>query len=489
MKILFVSSEAVPFIKSGGLADVAGALPKALKKKGHDVRVVVPRYWAIGKERWNLKTIIGSMGVPMGYGTVWCSVMEAFIDGDIPVYFIDHEAFFGRAGIYDDGEWAYPDNAARFGFFSKACLQVCHDLQFRPDIVHANDWQTALVPAYLKTTHAYDDFFSQTASVFSIHNMAYQGAFPQEDFEFLGIDIQHMTEEKFESYAGINLMKAAIFFADGINTVSPGYAQEIMGEPGANGLSPYLQRRKDDVCGILNGVDYDEWDPSVDSLLPQKYSVNDLSGKAVCKAVLQREFGLHEDPNIPVIGVVSRLTPQKGLHEIIPAMGRIMRDMHVQFVFVGTGEKWMEDFFGGLPARYGGRIGAWIGYNNYKAHLIEAGSDFFLMPSLFEPCGLNQIYSLRYGTLPIVRATGGLKDTVEQYDESTGDGTGFVFDAANPHVLYDVIGWAVSTYYDRPKHMKQVIQTAMKKHFCWYETAEQYEAFYLRARERRAAWR
>ncbi|MFH1664791.1 MAG: glycogen/starch synthase, partial [Candidatus Omnitrophota bacterium] len=395
--ILIAASEAVPFCKTGGLADVCGALPKALKKLGHDARLVLPRYWGIDHDRYNLTLALAPMGVPMGDRTVWCAVLEGEVDG-VPVYFIDHEGYFGRPGIYDDGKREYDDNAERFGFFSRACIQLCRDLRFRPDIIHCNDWQTALIPAYLKILDKDDPFFSGTATVLSIHNIGHQGIFKPRFYQFLGLGEENFIEPRFESFGHIHFMKGGIFYADCISTVSPSYAEEILSPIGSNGLAPYLERRSDDIYGILNGADYEHWNPETDPLIPARYSARDLSGKAECKRALQREFRIAENPDVPIIGVVSRFVQQKGLQLLAPVIKSIVRDMIVQFVFLGAGEKSMEDFFGGLPARHPGTIGAWIGYNNEKAHLIEAGSDFFLMPSLYEPCGLNQIYSMKYGT-------------------------------------------------------------------------------------------
>lgn len=487
LKILFAASEAVPFAKTGGLGDVCGALPKVLKKLGHDVRLVIPRYWAINREQNNLKSLF-PMGVPMGKETVWCHAFEGKNDG-FPVYFIEHENYFGRAGIYDDGNWEHPDNSERFGFFSRAALQLCRDLKFSPDVIHAHDWQTSLVPAYLKVHHLNDPFFKNTASVLSIHNIAYQGTFKSNVYDFLGLGRENYVETKFENFGGINFMKGGIFYADAVATVSPTYAQEILSEPGANGLSVFLQRRREDLYGILNGADYDHWDPEIDDLIPAKYSSSDLSGKKLCKRALQKEFLLEEKDDAPVIGVVSRFAEQKGFQHLAYAMHRILREMSVQFAILGAGEKREEDFFGGLPALYPGRVGAWIGYSNRKAHLIEAGSDFFLMPSLYEPCGLNQIYSLKYGTIPIVRATGGLRDTVMQYDEQTGSGTGFLFSDLSAQAIHGTVGWAVSTYFDRKHHMDRMRRRAMQQHFSWLDAAKRYEELYANALTRRALWR
>lgn len=486
-KILFAASEAVPFAKSGGLGDVTTALAKALRKMGYDARIVIPRYWSIGKEAYNLKKILSPMGVQMGNCIIWCEVYEGKVDG-VPVYFIEHENYFGRAGIYDNGIRAYDDNGSRFGFFSRAALQLCRDIKFQPDVVHCHDWPTALVASYLKIWEGNDPFFKNTASVLTIHNIAYQGVFPGAIYGFLGLGDQNFNEPKFEAHGQVNFLKGSLFFADAISTVSPSHAAELLTPAGAFGLAPYIERRRDDFVGILNGVDYDHWDPKTDPLLPANYSVSNIAGKAACKKQLQKEFWLEENPNIPIIGIISRFHEQKGFTLLMPVIQSIVQNMIVQFAILGSGEKWLEDFYGGLPARYPKKIGAWIGYNNPKAHLIEAGADFFLMPSLYEPCGLNQIYSLKYGTLPIVRDTGGLRDTVEQYNEQTGEGTGFRFHATSPNAVYYTTGWAVSTYYDRPHHMKMMQKHAMKTNFCWMDAAREYEKLYERAIGRRKGW-
>lgn len=486
-KILICASEAVPFVKSGGLADVCGALARTLKQLGHDVRLVLPRYWSVSRETFHLTSRISPMGVQMGHIGLWCEVLEGTFDG-IPAYFIEHEKYFGRAGLYDDGRWEYRDNAERFSFFSKAVLQMCLDLNFQPDIIHCNDWQTALVPAYLKLHYANHPFFEKTSSVFSIHNIAYQGVFPKKHYGFLGFSEEHFADSKMESFGDVHFMKAALFYADAINTVSPSYAEEVLSEPGANGLSEFIQRRRDDFFGILNGADYDHWDPETDKLIPAKFSHKSMAGKAVCKKELQKEFMVEQNEKIPVFGIIARFAQQKGLEMLAMVIHDILRYMAVQFVILGSGEKHLEDFYGALPAVYSGRVGAWIGYNDYKAHLIEAGSDFFVMPSLFEPCGLNQIYSMKYGTLPVVRETGGLKDTVRQYDELKGTGTGFRFRNADASALYNTIGWAVSTYYDRPQHIQAMRLQAMKEKFCWSDSGKQYEKLYEHAASRRASW-
>jgi starch synthase len=485
-KILFVASEAVPFSKSGGLADVCGALPKVLAGRGHDVRVVLPGYSRIQKK--DKDVMLSSMGVPMGIRTVWCRVLSAS-EANVKYFFIEHDAYFHRHGLYDDGTREYSDNAERFGFFSKAALQLCRDTGFRPDIIHCNDWQTALIPAYLKTEGKEDAFFARTASVFTIHNIGHQGVFPADKYGFLGLRDEDFCESKFESWGKVHFMKGGIFYADAITTVSPSYSEEILTPEGGSGLAPYLERRREDIYGILNGADYDSWDPAKDDLIPRKYSRADIEGKTFCKRRLQQEFHLAEDPDIPVIGMVTRFAHQKGLDLVAPVIREMIRNMVAQIAILGSGEKDIEDFFGGLPAEFPGKIGAWIGFDERKAHLIEAGSDLFLMPSRYEPCGLNQIYSMKYGTLPIVRAIGGLKDTVEQYDETSGEGTGFRFEKDEASAVYYAVGWAISTYYDRREHFDKMRDRAMGKVFCWNDSVVKYEQVYDKARERRALWK
>ena len=484
LKIIMVASECAPFAKTGGLADVVSSLPAALKKMGHDVRIVIPKYSFIDSEKYNIKPFLNIMGVWMGNTQEWCRVFKTEISDNIPVYFIEFDLYFDRSGIYHDPEFNdYLDNPRRYAFLSRAALQLCIDINFKPDIVHANDWQTALLPAYLKVWHWNDPVLGKAASVLTIHNLVYQGIYPKSHYDYIGLREENFTADKFECFGAVNFLKGGIYYADMVNTVSPTYAQETKSPGGGSGLAPYLNDRKEHYIGILNGVDYSVWNPETDSLLPANYSIVNMKGKAFCKMELQKRLHLHQEKNIPVIGVVSRLVSQKGLELLVDCIELIFRDMFVQFVILGTGDKKLEDYFTSLLFRFAGKIGVFIGYNNELAHLIEAGSDFFLMPSIYEPCGLNQIYSLRYGTLPIVRATGGLDDTVESYNEKTGEGTGFKFWEASSNALYYTVGWAVSTYFDRKHHMEKLIQNAMKKRFSWEDSAMKYIEIYKKAIE------
>jgi len=417
----------------------------------------------------------------MGDGEEWCAVQTAENEG-VPIYFIEANKYFERWGYYHDQDMNdFLDNPRRFGFLTRAALQLCRDIGFAPDIVHVHDWQTALGSAYLKIWHWNDPLLGAAASVLTIHNIAYQGVYDARDYSYLGLQWGNFTADKFEDHGKINLLKGGIRYADVVNTVSPTYARETLTPDGGHGLAPYLNDKGEGYVGILNGADYRLWDPATDRLIPQNYSLKDLSGKAVCKKELQKRFLLDVNPEIPLIGVVSRLAAQKGLDLLAQSIERIVDSMLVQFVILGAGDKSLSHFFGTLPGRFPGRIGSYIGYDEELSHWIEAGSDFFLMPSLFEPCGLNQIYSLKYGTLPIVRATGGLEDTVQQYQERDGSGTGFKFWEVSPSALYYTVGWAVSTFFDRKEHFEKMIRLAMQQDFSWERSARQYELLYEQA--------
>lgn len=484
LKILIAASEVVPFAKTGGLADVAGALPKALRALGHDVRVVMPRYYVVDKN--TLKALDGALGVDMGCdGEAWGLVFEGLLpDSDVPVYFIEHEGYFGRSGLYDSGEDGYIDNPQRFIYFSKAVMQLSKKLHFQPNIIHVNDWQSAVIPLLLNTMYRDDLHFKNTASVLTIHNLQYQGRFSKEVMEILGIGWGNFNTYELEDFDGINLLKVGIVHADAITTVSPKYSQEIRGPEFDWGLKDVINAHASKLHGILNGVDYEEWSPAKDSYIAQKYDADDLWGKKVCKKELQKIFNLPQRDDVALIGFIGRLVEQKGISLIAQEIYNLMR-LDIQIVLLGTGESWAESFFSHISDVHRDKFGCYIGYRNDLAHKIEAGSDFFLMPSLFEPCGLNQIYSLSYGTLPIVRATGGLDDTIENFDASKNSGTGFKFYEASPQVLYNTVVWAVDTWYNNKEAVKKLIQNGMRKHFGWDETARVYESVYHQALQHR----
>lgn len=480
-RIAMIASECTPFVKTGGLADVVGSLPKALSDLGHEVIVILPLYGQIDGIKMNLRPFLSPLGVWMGNQQEWCAA-HTVSSGAVRVYFIDSRKYFDRYGLYHDADFNdYLDNPRRFGFFTRAALQLCRDMSFSPDIVHAHDWQSALAPAYLKIWHWNDDILGQAASVLTIHNIAYQGVYNAADYDYLGLQWDNFTPDRFEDHGKVNFLKGGIHYADMVNTVSPNYASETRSPQYAFGLAPYLNDKGDDYVGVLNGADYSIWDPQVDPKIPANFSSKDFSGKKECKRQLQGRFLLEEDASIPILGVVSRLVNQKGLDLLARTLEDILNQMRVQFVLLGTGEKNLEAYYGSLPERFPGRVGSYIGYDDELSHWIEAGSDFFLMPSIFEPCGLNQMYSLRYGTLPIVRATGGLDDTVFQYNERTGSGTGFKFWEPSPQAIYYTVGWAVSTFYDRPHHIQKMRETAMSQDFSWKTSAQAYEQLYHQA--------
>lgn len=481
LNILIAASEVVPFAKSGGLADVAGALPKALRALGHDVRIVMPRYYIVDKEKYGLRFLEGGLGVPMGImGEEWAGVYEGVLPGtDVPVYFIDHEGFFGRGGLYDENGFSYTDNDNRFIFFSRAVMQLSKKLRFHPDIIHANDWHTASIPMMLNVQYAFDDDFAYTGSLLTIHNLQHQGHFYKGAMDVLDIGWSHFNADEVEEFDGINLLKGGIVHADAISTVSRKYAQEIRTSEFGWGLERLIDGYSYKLHGILNGVDYDEWSPAIDPFIAETFDNDSMDGKRACKSALQYAFGLPERDDVPLIGLVGRLVEQKGIELLVHSIHALMH-MDLQIVLLGAGEKWAEHFFSDIAGRYPEKFRCYIGYRNDLAHQIEAGCDLFLMPSLFEPCGLNQIYSLRYGTLPIVRATGGLDDTIENYANDSTHGTGFKFYDATPNALINTVGWAIYTWYNDRQGFEAMQRNAMEKRFDWHHAALEYEALYYR---------
>ena len=482
LKVLFVSSEVAPFAKTGGLADVAGALPKALRARGVDVRVVTPLY--AGMDWDSQEKLDGHLEVPMWWGTARAGVRVGRLPGsDVPVYFLEYNRYFDRPFVYGPPGDAYSDNVERFAFLSRGALEASKSLGFFPDVIHANDWQTALVPFYVDTVEWARPLHG-AATVYTVHTLAYQGVTGGDALFVTGLGPEHYNPAEFEHFGALNLTKAALRHATVVSTVSPTYAREIQTAELGCGLDGVLRERSADLVGILNGIDGDEWNPAADPYIPETFSAANPSGKAVCKAALQREAHLPVDPRIPVFGIVARLTSQKGFDVLAHCMRRVL-SWDLQVVLLGAGDREAEHFFATLSARRTDRFKAWIGFDNGLAHRIEAGADFFVMPSRFEPCGLNQMYSLRYGTLPVARATGGLVDTVRTYDEETGEGTGFLFGDLTPDALANTIGWGQSTFFDRPQHIRTMRQRAMAQDFSWDGAAEAYERLYRRACRRR----
>lgn len=485
-RILMITSEAVPLAKSGGLADMVSALSLELSDQGQDVRIVMPRYYSIPKEDL---ISLGPLSVIMGYGEEWCQVYQTQLPKSrVPVYLLDMEELFGRMGIYGpDPSSSFPDNARRYAFLSVASFQLCRMLQWIPQVMHCHDWVSGPVPLLLKTRESKSEF-AGTSSVLTIHNLGYQGVFGKEDAESLPISSADLHHNYGLHNHSLNYLKMGIENAHILSTVSPTYAEEIKGSLQGYGLDGSLRYRKSDLFGVLNGMDYKDWNPEKDPhLSPYNFSIRSIRNKEKLKKKLQQEAGLEINPTIPLFGMVTRLVDQKGVGALCgPSYGKLYSmcwDMDIQFIIVGTGEKWCETELRKLDHALE-NLKSYITYSEKLAHMVEGASDFFLMPSKYEPCGLNQLYSLRYGTLPIVRRTGGLADTVECYDEKTGHGTGFVFDDLTPQSIYDAVGWAASTWYDRPQHIRKMRKEAMKRRFSWKESALRYRELYQWSQDR-----
>lgn len=475
LNLLFVASECVPFAKTGGLADVVGALPIALAASGHDVRVVIPRYRVTKSHPSERRE--APLYVRLGNTVKACAVWEASLGaGAVKVYLLEHDVLYDREGVYGDAHGAFGDNLARYALLSKGALTLASDLGFIPDVVHVHDWPTCLVPVYLNTV-LYDTPLARAATVLTIHNQGYQGWFDKRDYSQMGVSWGEFHAGSLECYDSINLLKAGIIHSTVISTVSPRYAAEIQTPGGGEGLDAALRARRGDVVGVLNGIDDEVWNPETDPLIPANYSAHDLRGKAECKAVLQRDMGLAVQPEVPLIGLISRFAHQKGIDVFASALDRILA-MGAQVVVLGSGEAWAERLFAHY-SRTSGSFRSYVGMNERLAHRVEAAADLFLMPSRYEPCGLNQMYSQRYGTLPIVRAVGGLDDTVEN------NSTGFKFTDLTAEAIVDTVAWAIQTYRNEPARFRSMQLESMTKKLGWKHAARQYEALYRMAVSKR----
>jgi starch synthase len=482
LKVLFVASECAPFATTGGLGDVVGSLPKALRRLGADVRVVLPLY--AGMPWDSFERLEGSIAVPMWFGPAWAAIRMSTLPGsDVPIYFLEHNRYFDRPHIYGPAENGYSDNLERFIFLSRGAIELCKAIGWVPDIIHAHDWQTAISPVYVNTVEWAKPMHG-CASIYTIHNMAYQGVDNPDAMFITCLGGEHYNPGEFEHFGAMNIMKAGLFHSTLLTTVSPTYAREIQTPEYGCGLNGVLTQRSGDLYGILNGIDSEVWNPNTDPHISAHFDRDDLAGKAICKAALQREAELPVRPDVPIFAIIGRLTYQKGLDVLAHAMGRIL-DWDVQVVLLGTGDADAERFFGSMSYWRRDRFHAWIKFDSKLAHRIHAGADFSIMPSRFEPCGLNQLYGLRYGTLPIVRRTGGLNDTVANYNEATGEGTGFVFHDLYPGSLADTVGWALSTWSDRPRHIETMRRRAMEQDFSWDRAAKEYDRVYRLAYQRR----
>ena len=475
MQLFFAASEVAPFIKTGGLADVAGSLPNALAKLGHDVRVILPLYSAIPAKWRRQMTFLKRFHFPLSWRNAYCGLFSLDYQG-LTYYFIDNEYYFKREGLYgqfDDGE--------RFAYFSRAVVEVPVQLGWSPDIIHCNDWQTGLVPVYLLEARHREPLLKHTKSVFTIHNIEYQGRFDRNILgDVLGLDESYFREDMLSYYGDVNLVKGAIYAADYITTVSPTYAKELQYAFYAHGLEGVIADNYHKFTGILNGIDMVHNDPANDPFLPAPYSAADLSGKATCKAALQEKLGLNVDPDVPIIACISRLVAHKGYELVTAAFPKIM-EHNVQFVVLGTGDWGIESFFRMAAQEYPGRVSANLMYSAELASQIYAGADLLLMPSIAEPCGLSQMIAMRYGTVPIVRLTGGLKDSVPAYNPTTGTGLGFTFGSITPGDLLGAIDRGLEVYEtDRPNWIG-LMERGMTTDFSWDQSATAYEKVYNQA--------
>ena len=492
LRVLLAASEVAGFAKTGGLADVAAALPAALARRGNLAAVVMPLYSAVRRGRMPVEPTGIVLPVPMGDRTLACRVFRSHLPRtDVPVFLIEHVPYFERddgagRGLYQyqtpGGKADYWDNGERFVFFNRAVLELVPHLGFPPDVIHANDWQTGLVPVYLAETHRNAPGYQRIRSVFTIHNIAYQGSFPRELLNYTGLPGWLYNPGQLEHY-GFNFLKAGIVFADAVNTVSPTYAREIQtGEFGC-GLEGLLNSVHWKLSGIVNGCDYEHWNPAIDKHLVTKYTPETVfERKPRCKADLQRRFKLPEDAKAPVLGVIARLVSQKGIDLILSAAAGFL-DLGCQLIVLGDGDHHFHHQLQVLRDQNPNRVGIFLGFSDALAHAIEAGSDLFLMPSRYEPCGLNQMYSLKYGTPPVVRQTGGLADTVVNATlENLADGraTGFTFGDYSAHALYETVKWALTLFRDRPTDFRQIVRTAMAQDWSWDRSAEAYEKLYYR---------
>ncbi len=481
LRVLFLSPEVAPFAKTGGLADVAGSLPKAIKAMGHDIRVVMPYYRMAKKGDFNVRVLFEDVEVSLPGEALRDDIFSLEEDGGIPLYLVNKDEYFDREYLYGTPKGDYFDNVERFVYFSRMAFLLCKMLDFQPHVFHCNDWQTGLIPAYVRTIYKEDPFFSGTCSLFTIHNLGYQGIFDERKLETTGLPREVYHPGGIEYWGKINLLKAGIVFSDIINTVSHQYSREIQSPEFGYGLDGVLRDRGNDLYGILNGADYGEWNPRADPLIAANYDERDLSGKAQCKEDLLAEFNLPRSlKKLPLLGVISRLADQKGFDLLAESMGDLMR-MDLGFVLLGTGDEKYHQLFGRIAGQYPEKAGIKIAYDNTLAHKIEAGSDIFLMPSRYEPCGLNQMYSLKYGTVPLVRATGGLEDSIQDYNRKTGVGTGFKFQAYSSRDFLDKVRQALALYQDRERWKRLMIR-GMKADFSWQRSAREYVDLYGKAR-------
>lgn len=471
MKVLIVASESHPFIKTGGLGDVIGALPKELKKLGIDVRVIIPKYKNIKEELTKDLKFLKAFNVQVGWRNQYCGILESIYE-DVPYYLLDNEYYFKRDGLY-----GYYDDGERFAYFNRAVLEAIRQLNWKPDIIHCNDWQAGMIPVLNKVEYSHNDFYSGIKSIISIHNLLFRGTFSKEILpDLFGYDYELFDNGSMELYGGASFLKGAINYSDMITTVSKSYAEEIKTPQYGELLDGLLRWKQGSLKGIVNGIDYDEYNPETDNYIFKNYSIDNIDNKKINKTKLQKELGLEVSEDIPMIGIVSRLTNQKGLDLIMCSLEEVL-EKDIQLVVLGTGDYNYEEGFKYFAERYPNKVSANILFDNKLAHKIYAASDLFLMPSAFEPCGLGQLIALRYGTVPIVRETGGLKDTVTPYNEYTREGTGFGFRGYDRYEIINCINYALKIYEDKDRFREIVVQ-AMEKDNSWIKSAKEYKKMY-----------
>jgi starch synthase len=486
LKILFVTSEVFPFVKTGGLADVSSALPQMLSELGHEVRIVIPKYGAVDDRKFKIHEVVRlkDLKVQIGEKEVMFSLKSCFLPGPrvrVQIYFLDNQEYFGsRNGLYADPNTGkeYPDNDERFILLSRAVMELIIKLGWIPDIIHCNDWQCGLIPAYIKTIYKDQEGFDKFNTLFTIHNIAYQGEFPKESFDKTGLPKELESVSKGIMQNGkINYLKSGLLYADVINTVSETYANEIITKAEySSGLKDTLTKRKDSVFGIVNGIDKKVWNPEKDKHIPKNYSIKNIEHKIENKKELAEKFGFEFSEDISIIGLIGRLYDTKGFDLVQKAFNNLLK-LKCQIVLLGTGDKKYHTFFEKMAAKNSNKFACYLGFNDDLAHLIEAGSDMLLMPSKYEPCGLNQMYSLVYGTVPIVRATGGLADTVINFNEKTEEGNGFVFQKFNTTDMMKEVKRAIKTY-DNKKLWQKIMRSGMKSDFSWDLSAKRYIELY-----------
>ncbi len=490
LRILFMASEVEPFAQTGGLADVAGALPRALHGLGHDVRILMPKYRGVDAVAGELTPVVSRVRVPLGDRETEGALYEGRTPGGVPVYFLAQDDYYDREALYGTIDGDYWDNCERFVFFCRAGLEAVARLgeeggaAWRPQIVHANDWQTGLVPVYLRTLYRDHPTLGTVPSLFTIHNVAYQGAFWHYDMPMTGLGWDLFTPAGLEFYGKVNFLKGGLVFSDLLTTVSRTYAREIRTSAFGNGLEGVLEERSHDLHGVVNGLDYELWNPAKDPALPAAYSADDVEGKAVCRESLRAQLGLERGPG-PIIGLVTRLAEQKGLDLVLGALPALLAE-GCQLALLGSGDAHLEEAFRAAAGDHPAQVAVRIGYDDELARRIYGGADAFLMPSRYEPCGLGQLIALRYGAAPIVRRTGGLADTVVELDPARREGTGFVFDTFAVEALLDAVRRATSAY-RQPVLWKALIKNALAEDFSWEASAREYATLYAKALKIRSA--